>query len=62
MHYYFDIGNKLKTTQKSYEDAMNKLSTGKGNLVKRAEDLKELGLKTKKEMPKAVVERSRIGE
>ena len=53
-----DVGNKLKTTQKSYEDAMNKLSTGKGNLVKRAEDLKELGLKTKKEMPKAVIERA----
>lgn len=53
-----DVGNKLKTTQKSYEDAMNKLSTGKGNLVKRAEDLKELGLKTKKEIPKAVIERA----
>jgi DNA recombination protein RmuC len=53
-----DVGNKLKTTQKSYEDAMNKLSTGKGNLVKRAEDLKDLGLKTKKEIPKAVIERS----
>ncbi len=53
-----DVGNKLKTTQKSYEDAMNKLSAGKGNLVKRAEDLKELGLKTKKEIPKAVIERA----
>ncbi len=53
-----DVGNKLKSTQKSYEDAMNKLTTGKGNLVKRAEDLKELGLKTRKEIPKAIIERS----
>ncbi|MBN2347633.1 MAG: DNA recombination protein RmuC [Bacteroidales bacterium] len=53
-----DVGNRLKMTQKSYEDAMNKLSSGKGNLIKRAEDLKDLGLKTKKDLPKTIIEKA----
>ncbi len=43
-----DIGNKLKATQKSYELSMNKLLTGKGNLVGRVEKIKKLGAKTNK--------------
>lgn len=43
-----DIGLNLNRTQKSYENAMNKLSTGKGNLVKRSEEFLELGVKPKK--------------
>ena len=43
-----DIGNKLKATQKSYELSMNKLLTGKGNLVGRVEKIKKLGAKTSK--------------
>jgi DNA recombination protein RmuC len=53
-----DVGNKLKQTQKSYDASMNKLSTGKGNLVKRAQDLKELGIKTKKDMPQNVLDKT----
>ncbi|MCK4406922.1 MAG: DNA recombination protein RmuC [Bacteroidales bacterium] len=43
-----DIGNKLKATQKSYDSSMNKLLTGKGNLVGRVEKIKKLGAKTSK--------------
>lgn len=46
-----DIGRKLDSTKKSYSDAMNKLSEGKGNLIGRVENIKKLGAKTKKEMP-----------
>ena len=46
-----DIGKKLDSTKKSYESSINKLYEGKGNLVKRAEDIKNLGAKTKKVMP-----------
>ena len=53
-----DIGNKLKQTQKSYELSMNKLSSGKGNLVKKAQNLKELGVKTKKSLPDNLLERA----
>lgn len=53
-----DVGNKLKQTQKAYESSMNKLSEGKGNLVKRAEDLKTLGAKTSKNIPPQLLDRS----
>ncbi|MFO7830070.1 MAG: DNA recombination protein RmuC [Bacteroidales bacterium] len=46
-----DIGNKLESTRKAYDNAMNKISTGKGNLVSRAQKIKELGAQTKKEIP-----------
>lgn len=45
------IGKNIETLQKSYEDASNKLSTGKGNLVSRVERLKGLGAATSKELP-----------
>jgi DNA recombination protein RmuC len=45
------LGSRIKDTQASWENAMNKLSTGKGNLVKRAEDMKKLGVKAGKNLP-----------
>lgn len=45
------IGNNLKQTQGFYNDAMNKLSTGTGNLVTRAENIRKLGAKATKEIP-----------
>lgn len=45
------IGEQIGRTQKSYEAAMNKLSTGKGNLIRRAEGMRKLGLKPKKALP-----------
>jgi DNA recombination protein RmuC len=50
------IGNKLKDTQNIYEESMKKLSTGKGNLVKKVEDIKSLGIKTAKELSKKVLD------
>ncbi len=55
-----DIGNKLKQTQKSYELSMNKLTLGRGSLVKRARDLKELGIKASKEFPQNILDRTEI--
>ncbi|MFO7655450.1 MAG: DNA recombination protein RmuC [Bacteroidales bacterium] len=57
-----DIGNKLKQTQKSYEASMNKLTLGKGSIVKRARDLKELGVKSKKDLPQNILDRSEMDE
>ncbi len=45
-----DIGTHLSRTQKSYDSAMNKLSTGNANLIKRAEEFLELGVKPKKQI------------
>ena len=50
------IGNNLDTTRKSYDAAMNKLSTGRGNLLNATQRLKELGAKTTKEIPQHLLE------
>ncbi len=50
------IGEQIGRTQKSYEGAMNKLSTGKGNLIRRVESMRKLGLKPKKLLPSSVVD------
>lgn len=42
------IGTHLQRTQNSYDTAMNRLKNGRGNLIKRAENMRELGLKPKK--------------
>ncbi len=51
-----DIGNKLESTRRSYDAAVNKLSTGKGNLVRRAEKIRELGAKSSKELPAKIID------
>jgi len=50
-----DVGNKLKSTQKSYDDSMNKLNSGKGNLIKRAKDIEQLGARPLKVAPKQFI-------
>jgi DNA recombination protein RmuC len=40
------VGQRLRQTQDSYEAAMNKLSQGKGNLLRQTETLRKLGAKT----------------
>ena len=42
------IDRGLNNTRKSYDDAMRKLSSGTGNILKRVKDIKELGAKTSK--------------
>ena len=44
------IGNQIRTLQNTYEDAHNKLSSGKGNLIRQVERLKELGIKSEKSL------------
>lgn len=44
------VGTKQKEALKSYDEAMSKLSDGKGNLTRSAEKLKELGVKSKKQL------------
>ena len=53
-----DVGNRMDQAKNSYEGAMKKLSEGTGNLVKRAEKIKELGAKTTKSLPPKIVERA----
>lgn len=46
-----NVGDKLLATQKSYDAAINKLHTGKPNLISSVEKIKKLGAKTTKTLP-----------
>ena len=54
------VGTQLKTVQGSYDTSMKKL-TGKGNLVKKVEKIRELGAKTTKIMNKNLLDRASEG-
>lgn len=43
------IERGIELTSKAYQEAINKLSTGKGNMVNRVQKIKELGAKTNKD-------------
>jgi len=45
-----NIGRTLEKTQESYDKAMGRLHTGRGNIIKRAENIRELGVKPTKEL------------
>ena len=42
-----NIKKGITTSSKSFDEAMNKLSDGKGNLIRRTENLRTLGVKSK---------------
>jgi len=50
------LGSRLNQAQHCHEQAMSKLSAGRGNLVQQVERLKSLGAKTNKSLPSAMVE------
>lgn len=45
------VGAHIQKAQDSYETSMNRLKSGKGNIIKRAENMVKLGLKPKKILP-----------
>jgi len=52
-----DVEKALTKAQSSYEDAFKKLSSGKGNLINRSRELKELdGVYHKKEQNRLLEE------
>lgn len=53
-----DIGTKLSATQRSYDAAHNKLSSGKGNLIGRVENIRVLGAKATKRLTTKLLDSS----
>jgi DNA recombination protein RmuC len=45
------VGDYIFKTQNTFQKAMGKLHTGRGNLMSKSEELRELGVKTTKELP-----------
>jgi DNA recombination protein RmuC len=52
------VGNKIKDTKNEYDNAMNKLVDGKGNLITSIEKLKKMGAKAKKALPENILKRA----
>ena len=55
-----DVGAGLKKANQNYEKAMGQLSNGKGNAIKKAEELKALGADTKKQFPERLIDNTEI--
>ena len=53
-----EVGKKMDGAKSSYSEAMNKLTTGNGNLIKKIEDIRKLGAKATKELPPSLIERA----
>lgn len=56
------IGKHLENSQSSYHAAMNKLTDGKGNLIRRVEILRELGAKTSKTIDEHLLQEAQVTE
>ncbi len=48
---FSEVGNALQKASKSYDKAYGQLSSGPGNVLKKADDIKALGIKTAKQLP-----------
>jgi DNA recombination protein RmuC len=58
-----DIGKKMNGARESYEEAMKKLSTGPGNVVRRLENMKGFAAKTgSKTINEKLLERAESGD
>ncbi|MER2998799.1 DNA recombination protein RmuC [Pontibacter populi] len=56
------IGRHIEQSQSAYGLAMNKLTEGKGNLIRKVELLKELGAKTSKTIDEGILLESQVTE
>jgi DNA recombination protein RmuC len=56
---FTDVGTKIQSLQKAFDTAENQLCTGKGNVVRRIEGLKEKGILPKKSLPDKYLNKAR---
>ena len=54
------LGSRLDGAQKCWSDAMGKLHSGRGNLVRQVEMLREMGARTSKSLPPELLDGARI--
>src|SRR5690554_1691617 len=53
-----EVGTSLERAAKSYNNAYGQLKSGRGNLIRQAEMLRELEVKSKKTLPKSLVDKA----
>jgi len=54
------LGRQMDVTQKAYVEAMKKLHEGKGNLVRRAQNIKNLGARASKALDQNLIDRADV--
>ncbi|GGE64283.1 DNA recombination protein RmuC [Shewanella carassii] len=52
------LGRALDNAEKCFNGAMNKLATGRGNLVRQAHQMQQLGVETSKQLDKQLLEKA----
>lgn len=56
------LGDQMQTASKTYEAAMNKMTEGSGNLVRRVENLKKLGVNPSKNIDQKLLDQSEMDD
>lgn len=56
------LGRQLTTLENTYQQTFAKLSTGKGNLLRRAEEFRELGAPVKRGLPSHLLEDDELAD
>lgn len=56
------LGEQIGRVQQTHSDAMNKLTTGRGNLVRRLEKLRDMGIAPKKDIPAKMLDSAGLRE
>lgn len=52
------LGRSLDTAQKSYQSAMGKLASGRGNLIRQAHQMHKLGVQSSKQLDKQLLDKA----
>ena len=52
------LGKRLRQAQETYDGAYNKFTSGKGNVIRQAEMLKQLGIEPDRKLPQSLLDRS----
>jgi DNA recombination protein RmuC len=53
-----EIGKHLEKSKESHDKAMSQLTSGRGNLIRQVEQLKELRVKTEKQLPSGLLDKA----
>lgn len=56
------MGTQLQTVQGTYDNAMNTLTRGRGNLIAQADRFVKLGVRVRKPLPKTVMDQADLDE
>jgi DNA recombination protein RmuC len=55
-----DVGRKIDGARESYDEALNRLVSGRANLIKQTQEFRELGVAVRKELPAELVARAEL--